>query len=595
VTAKVEAPAPVSRREALAQAAALVGSERKLLVGAGALILVNRAAALGPAAAAKFVIDGVVGAQRPDLLAPVALGLVAAVAIEAASGFAVYRAVGIVSQRAVTRVRAQLHAHVLGLPAGELDTLSAGWLLSRLMSDPDALRDVLGPGLVQLASGTLTALLAVALLLSLEWTLAAAVLGVVAVSLAALVLGLARVSAAFRATAEISAELTGRVIEALGGIDAVKTARAERREAWAFARTSHRLLRAFVRAFAGVGGVIALSALATGLVTAAVLLFGGRAALAGRLTPGDLVLYVLLAGLLSSPLLQVAAHVGELGRAAVALGRMAQLRAIATEDDRDRGLASMAEVTGAVAFDRLSYAYPRGRWALHDVSFEAPPGATVALVGLNGSGKTTAIRLIGGLLRPTRGRVLVDGRDLAEVGLRSWRAHVAAVWQEPFLFDGTIADNIAYARPRAARAEMRRAGLLAHCEEFVSRLPDGYDTRVGERGARLSGGERQRVAIARAFLADPRVLLLDEPTAHLDPECEALIRDALKALRAGRTTFVVAHRLATVRDADQILVLEGGTLAERGTHEELLARRGAYWRLATGQPRPEPRLAEGVA
>jgi ABC-type multidrug transport system fused ATPase/permease subunit len=595
VTAKAVAPTPVAWRDALALAAALVGSERKLLLGAGALILVNRAAAFGPAAASKIVIDEVVGAHRPDLLAPVVLGLVAAVAIEAASGFVVYHAVGIMSQRAVTRLRGRLHAHVLGLPAGELDVLSGGWLLSRVMSDPDALRDLLGPGLVQLASGALTALLAVALLRAFDWTLAAAVLGVLAASLAALVLGVARVYAAFQATAEISAELTGRLLESLGGIDAVKSARAERGEASAFGRTSHRLLRAFVRACTGVGGVIALSVLATGLVTAAVLLLGGEAALASRLTPGDLVLYVLIAGLLASPLLQVAARVGDLGRAGAALGRMAQLRAIATEEDRDRGLASIAEAAGAVAFDRLSYCYPRGRWALRQVSFEAPPGTMVALVGLNGSGKTTAMRLIGGLLRPTGGRVLVDGRDLAEVRLHSWRAHVAAVWQEPFLFDGTIADNIAYVRPRAARAEIRRAGLLAHCEEFVSRLAEGYDTRVGERGARLSGGERQRVAIARAFLADPRVLLLDEPTAHLDPECEALIRDALKALRAGRTTFVVAHRLATVRDADQILVLEGGTLAEQGTHEELLARRGAYWRLAMRQPRPEPRLAEGAA
>ncbi|MBA3498246.1 MAG: ABC transporter ATP-binding protein, partial [Gemmatimonadales bacterium] len=488
----VPAPVPVPWRQVLAQVSGLIRSERKLLLGAGGLILVNRGAALGPAAASKIVIDGVVGSHRPDLLAPVALGLVAAVAVEAASGFAIYRAVGIVSQRAVTRVRGELHAHVLGLPAGDFDSMSGGCLLSRLMSDPDALRDVLGPGLVQLASGALTALLAVALLLALDWTLTAAVLGILAASLAALVLGLSRVYGAFHATAEISAELTGRLVETIGGIDAVKTARAERREAYSFACTSHRLLRAFVRAFSGVGGVIALSALATGLVTATVLLLGGRAALAGRLTLGDLVLYLLLAGLLASPLLQIAAHVAELGRAGVALARIAQVRAIATEDDRDRGLASIARVTGAVAFDRLSYAYMPGRWALRDVSFEAGPGATVALVGLNGSGKTTAMRLIGGLLRPTAGRVLIDGRDLADVRLRSWRAHVAAVWQEPFLFDVTIADNIAYGRPRASRAEIRRAGLLAHCEEFVGLLPGGYDTRVGERGARLSGGQRQR-------------------------------------------------------------------------------------------------------
>jgi subfamily B ATP-binding cassette protein MsbA len=582
-------------REILVEASELVRGERRLLIGVCALVLLNRGAALGPALASKIVIDGVIGSRRPGLLAPVVMGLIAAVAIEAASGFAIYRLAGITSQRAVTRLRGKLHAHALGLSVGDFDTIPCGVLLSRLMSDPDALRDVLGPGLVQVASGMLTALLGVALLMALDWTLAAAVLGVLAAALAALIVGLSRLYGAFHAAAEITAELTARLAEVFGGIAVVKTVLAERREAYAFACASHRHLRAVVCAFSGVGTVIAGSALASGLVTTATLLIGGRAVLVGRLTPGDLVLYLFLAALLASPLLQIAAHVTELGRAGAALGRISQLRAIATEDDHDRGLGSIAKPKGAVAFERLSYAYPRGRLALREVSFEAAPGTTVALVGLNGSGKTTAVRLIGGLLRPTAGRILVDGRDLAGVRLRSWRSHVAAVWQEPFLFDGTIAENIAYSRPGASAAEIRRVAELAHCEEMVRSLPDGYDTRVGERGVRLSGGQRQRVAIARAFLVDPQILLLDEPTSHLDTESEALIGNAVRGLRAGRTTFIVAQRLATVREADQILVLEGGTLAERGTHEELIARGGAYWRLLNRHLGPEPLMAEGAA
>jgi ABC-type multidrug transport system fused ATPase/permease subunit len=573
----------------------LFRGERRLLLRVCALVMVNRVTALGPAAASKIVIDQVVGAHRPELVPPLALGLVVAVAVEAATGFALYRSIGVASQRAITRLRTSLHAHVLDLPAGFFDGARSGGLLSRLMADPDVVRDVFGPGLVQLASGVLTAVLAVSLLLALDWTLTAAVTAILLASLVALSLGLARLYRAFHVTSELTAELTGRLAEVLGGIRVVKTFGAERREAHAFTRESHRLLRAFARAFGGVGGVLAVSALATGLVNAAVLVLGGRAVLAGSLTLGDLVLYVFLVGLLSVPLLQIAAHMSELGQAAAALSRIAQLKAVATEDDHDRGLTSLAAVAGAVAFDRVSFAFRPSRWALRDVSFEAPAGTTVAIVGLNGSGKTTTMRLLGGLARPTAGRMLVDGRDLAAVRLRAWRKHVAAVLQEPFLFDGSIAENIAYGRARASPAEIRRVGRLAHCEEFVGGLPDGYATRVGERGVQLSGGQRQRVAIARALLADPRVLLLDEATAHLDPASEALVQDGLRALRAGRTTFVIAHRLATVRDADQILVLESGALVERGTHAELITRRGYYWRLAAGQVPPEPWRAEGVA
>ena len=577
------------------EAALLLRGEGKLLLCIGALVIVNRVAALGPALASKVVLDRVIVDRRPDLLGLIAVGLVATLTVEAISSYELYRAVGISSQRAITRLRTALHAHVLRLPAGFFDGTQSGGLLARLVTDPETVRDLLGPGLVQVASGVLTAALAVAVLAALDWRLGVAVLALLLGSVTALVVCLSRLYREFRVTSEQTGELTGRLAEVLGGIMVVKTFRAERREALAFTRESHRLLRAFGRAFAGAGAVLSASTMATGLMGVVVLVLGGEAALRGSLTVGDLVLYLILVGLLTSPLLQIAAHVSEIGRAAGALARIAELKALATVEDSDHGLAALADVEGGVTFDRVSYSYRSETWALHEVSFEALPGATVAIVGLNGSGKTTTLRLLAGLARPTAGRILVDGQDLAAVRLREWRRHVAAVLQEPFLFDGTIADNIAYGRPGASPAEIRRVGGLALCEEFVGRLPGGYTARVGERGVQLSGGQRQRVAIARALLADPRVLLLDEPTAHLDPESEILIREALRTLRAGRTTFVIAHRFATVRDADQILVLESGALVERGTHEELIARQGAYWRLAAGQDLRPRWIAEGAA
>jgi ABC-type multidrug transport system, ATPase and permease components len=585
---------PAGWRPALAEAALLVHGERRLLVAVVALIVVNRVAALWPALASKIVIDRIVGGHRPDLLPPLTLALLAAVAIEAGSRYSLYRAIGICSQRAVTRLRMTLQAHVLRLPTGFFDDNRTGALLARLMTDPDTVRDVFGPGLVQAASGALTAVLAFAVLISLDWRLSSALLAMLFAALAALICGLSWLHQEFRATSERAETLTGRLAEVLSGIRVVKGFRGERREALSFARESHRILRASARASTAVAATLALSALASGLMGAVVLFLGGRRVLDGRLTMGDLVLYLFLVGLLATPLLQIAAHVSELGRASAALGRIAELKAIEIEDRRANGLGGMSAITGAVAFERVGYAYLPGRWALHDVSFEVASGATVAIVGLNGAGKTTALMLLAGLARPTTGRIVVDGRDLAEVRLGDWRKHTAAVLQEPFLFEGTIADNIAYGRPGASANEIRRVGRLAHCEEFVVRLSDGYASRVGERGIHLSGGQRQLVTIARALLADPRILLLDEPTAPLDLESETLIRDALLRLRTGRTTFVIAHRFATVLDADQILVFDRGVLIERGTHDELVARGGAYWRLANRGPVSQV-LGEDVA
>jgi subfamily B ATP-binding cassette protein MsbA len=260
---------------------------------------------------------------------------------------------------------------------------------------------------------------------------------------------------------------------------------------------------------------------------------------------------------------------------------------MATEDDEDASRDPLPHVRGEVAFDDVTFEYNTDAPVLKHVSFRAPAGSTTALVGSSGSGKSTLISLVMTFNRPGSGRVLVDGKDLMTVKLRDYRSQLGVVLQDNFLFDGTIADNIAYGNPHASREEIVAVSKIAHCDEFIQGFEKQYDTIVGERGVRLSGGQRQRVAIARAILANPRVLILDEATSSLDSESEALIQDGLKRLRQGRTTFVIAHRLSTIRSADQILVLEHGEIVERGTHEELLSVDGRYKQLYDKQYRFE--------
>src|SRR5258708_7266729 len=282
---------------------------------------------------------------------------------------------------------------------------------------------------------------------------------------------------------------------------------------------------------------------------------------------------------MTMPVIQLASIGTQLSEAFAGLDRIREIRRMATEDQEDENRAPLPEVRGQVEFENVTFEYNAGVPVLKRVSFSAPAGSTTALVGSSGSGKSTLISLVMTFNRPLSGRVLVDGYDLTSVKLRDYREHLGVVLQDNFLFDGTIAANIAYARPHASRDEVRAVSRIAHCDEFIEGVENGYDRMVGERGVRLSGGQRQRVAIARAILADPRILILDEATSSLDSESEAMIQDGLKALRQGRTTFVIAHRLSTIRSSDQILVLEHGEIVERGTHEQLLAPNGRYRQL----------------
>jgi subfamily B ATP-binding cassette protein MsbA len=583
----------VARREAWREARAAVWKERRLLGMGMALMLANRVAALALPVAAKLVIDDVIGAHRRARLVPLAAGAVAAIVIEGLAASRLAQVTGVGAQRIVTVLREELHAHVMRLPVSFFDAERSGALLSRVMSDTEQVRIVIASGIVPLAGGVVTAAAALGVMAWVSWPLTVAII----LASSALGIGLARsyggLSAAFRDVSRRHAGMSARLAESLAGIRVVKGCGAERWETAEFARRSRAL---FDAAAAGVRRVARLTAgttMATGFAGVLLLVAGAQAIAAGAMTLGDLAMFAYLVGLLAAPLVQAAAMSGELGKAAAGMARIRELRVVPTEDDEDRELASVPRVVGAVELEDVSYAYAAGRFVLRGIDLYAVPASTVALVGASGAGKSTLCRLLLAFDRPTRGRVLIDGRDLAGLKRTEYRAHVGVVLQDAVLFDGTIAEAIRYARGDATTADVRAVAALAQCDEFIERLPNGYDTVIGERGVRLSGGQRQRVAIARALLASPRILVLDEATSSLDAESEAAVQEGLELLRRGRTTFVIAHRLSTIRSADQIVVLEGGRIVERGSHEALMARRGVYRRLYERQWRGERSRSRG--
>ena len=572
---------------AFAEASALVRRYRAPLLLALLLVVVNRLAALSLPAASKYVVDEIIGGHRPELLVPVALVLSATVLLDAITAFGAAHVAGIAGQRAIADSRRELQGHLLRLPLKRLDASQSGTLASRVIADSEQVRYLIGSGSVQLASSVLTAILALALLLHFNAPAGIAVAGILTVVLAGFATGFRRISSTLERVAHVRAELTGQLTETLNGSRVVKAYLAERREAHRFTQQVHRLLRDSIQAVRGISHFNACTTLVAGGIGAFLLLAGARAVTTETMSLGSLVMYLSLTSFLLAPVVQVAATAGDLGNAAAALGRIAELRGWATEEHDDRHRARISHVKGAVDFDRVSYAYVLGQWALREVSFHAEAGSVTAVVGLNGSGKSTLCRLLLAYEEPTWGRVLVDGRDLAGVRRRDYRSHVGVVLHDDLLFDGTIAENIRYGRPGTSLSEMRAVARLAHCSEFIELLPDGYSTMLGQGGARLSAGQRQRLAIARALLLNPSILILDEATASLDADSEALIRDALRSLCLGRTTFVVSHHFWMTQAADQILVLEEGGVVEQGWHEELLSREGRYWKLYHARREPK--------
>jgi ABC-type multidrug transport system fused ATPase/permease subunit len=568
----------VSRETAFREARELVRQHRgRLALGFG-IMLVNRAAGLVLPASSKHLLDTVLPSNDPRQLVVLAIVVAAATLVQSGTSFALSQVLGVAAQRAITEMRRRVQAHLVRLPIRTFDATQTGILVSRVMSDAEGIRNLVGSGLVQLVGGAITATVGLGVLFWLNWQLTAVTLVLLGVFAVGMGVAFTRLRPIFRERGKINAEVTGRLVESISGVRVVKAYTAERRETLAFSRSAHRLLRNVASSMTGVSATAALSTVVVGAIGTLLVIVGGRDLMRGTMTEGDFLMYILFTGIVAAPLVQIASIGTQITEAFAGLDRIRELLGVTREDADDASLTPVPSVAGDIALEGVTFGYDPEAPVLHDISLVAPRGTTTALVGSSGSGKSTLVSLVMAFNRPDRGRILVDGQDLATLRLREYRSHLGIVLQDNFLFDGTILENIRFARPEATDAEVREAARVAHCDEFALGFADGYATIVGERGVRLSGGQRQRVAIARAILADPAILILDEATSSLDSESEALIQDGLQRLRRGRTTFVIAHRLSTITSADQILVLEAGRIVERGQHAELVELAGGRYR-----------------
>ena len=569
----------VDTRRAWREARTLLFQHRRSLALGLGLMILSRLAGLVLPFSTKYLIDNVLGKHNSHLLLPLALAAGVATLIQAVTSYANSQVVSVAAQRAIMTMRQRVQEHILRLPIRYFDTTKSGIIIARVMNDAEGIRNLVGTGLIQLVGGVLTAVLALGVLFWLNWHLTLATLIFLGAFGGAMAVAFKKLRPLFKARSEITAEITGRLGEAVGGVRILKVYVAEDREARIFAEGAERLFQNVAGTITGTSSITAFSTAIIGGIGVLIMIVGGRAIFAGAMTLGDLIMYTFFVGLMAAPVVQIANIGTQVSEAFAGLDRIREILDLPTEDQEDLARAPLPAMAGRVAFKEVEFEYEADTPVLRGLSFEVPAGSTVALVGSSGSGKSTIIGLLMAFNRPQRGQVLVDGQDIQTVRLRDYRAKLGVVMQDNFLFDGTVAENIGFAKPGATRAELEAVGRIAHVDEFVERFAAGYDTVVGERGVKLSGGQRQRVAIARAILADPRILILDEATSSLDSESEAMIRDGLRKLRAGRTTFVIAHRLSTIETADQILVVEAGQIVERGRHEELLALNGRYKQL----------------
>ena len=569
---------------------ALMKPRRGLLAMGFVLMAINRLSGLVLPASTKYFVDNVVVKKQVGVLTPIVVAVLFATILQGLTSFSLTQLLSKSAQKMITELRRKVQAHIGRLPISFYDANKTGVLVSRIMSDVEGVRNLIGTGLVEFVGGLMTAVIALVYLIHASVLMTAVAFSILLVFGFGISKAFTTIRPIFRARPKITGEVTGRLTESLGGVRVVKGYHAEEREEKIFASGVQRLLDNVLKTLTATSLMSLSGAMLLGIVSTLMLELGGHKILSGSMTLGQWFAYNAFLAFLIAPVFQIVAIGTQITEAITGLERTREILKENPEDETPGRTVSLERVEGLVEMEHVSFAYETRKEVLHDVNFKSEPGTVTALVGPSGAGKSTIIGLIAAFYVPSSGRVLVDGVDLSSVKLSSYRTQLGVVLQETFLFDGTIRENVAFARPEATEDEILAACHIARVDEFAESFENKYDTVVGERGIKLSGGQKQRVSIARAILADPRILILDEATSSLDSESEALIQEGLRYLMRGRTTFVIAHRLSTIRRADQILVVEAGKIIERGNHQTLYALSGRYYDLYTKQHAVEANL-----
>ncbi|MBK7381841.1 MAG: ABC transporter ATP-binding protein [Flavobacteriales bacterium] len=549
------------------------------------LIAISRAASLVLPWQTKVLLDDVVPNKDLDHLWNLLAIVVGAIVVQSITSFLLTKLLSVEAQLMISKLRAQVARKILSLPISFFDNTKSGALVSRIMTDVEGVRNLVGTGLVQLVGGTLTAIASLILLINISPLMTLCTLIPVGIFAVIALKAFGRIRPIFRTRGVINAEVTGRLTETLNGVRVIKGFNAEEQENRAFENGVLRLFENVKQSLTATALITSTSALLLGLASAGIMGLGGHQIINGELTLGEFLSFTLYLGFMIAPIVQMSNIGSQLTEAFAGLDRTEEIMNMTPEDVPDERPVVLNSLRGDIRFDDVSFAYEEGKEVVNNISFDAPAGSVTALVGTSGSGKSTIAGLAATFLTPKSGTITVDGQDLSKVGLSSYRQHLGVVLQDDFLFEGTIRENILFPRPEATEEQLQRSVHGAYVSEFTDRFEKGLDTVIGERGVKLSGGQRQRVAIARAMLADPKILILDEATSNLDTESEALIQKSLNELVKDRTTFVIAHRLSTIRQATRILVIEQGRIAESGTHAELIAKEGRYFDLYTYQAR----------
>jgi ABC-type multidrug transport system fused ATPase/permease subunit len=555
---------------------ALIAPRKSLLLLGFVLMAINRIAGLVLPFSSKWLMDNVIAKHQMELLKPLIGAVLIATVIQGITSFALTQTLSKAAQRLITELRMRVYSHVSRLPVAYYDANKTGNLVSRIMSDVEGVRNLVGTGIVDFIGGILTSILALGVLFYTSVLMTAIAFFFMVLAIVALTRAFKHIRPIFRERGKINAEVSGRLTESLGGVRVVKGYHAEKREQAVFASGVQRLLDNVLKTLTATSVMSLSTSVLLGAVGSIIMYVGARQILAGTLTIGDLSRYTLFLGFLIAPVIQMVAIGTQLTEAIAGLDRTREILNEKPEDEDPRRTVTLPELAGAVRFENVDFSYEIGRSVLHGVSFDAQPGTVTALVGSSGSGKSTIIGLVAAFHNPNEGKVYVDGADLATVRLDSYRTRLGVVLQDSFLFDGTIYENVSFSRPQATREQVLDACRIARVDEFAERFDTKYETIVGERGVKLSGGQRQRISIARAILADPRILILDDATSSVDTSTEGQIKRALGDVLNGRTTFVIAHRLSTISLADRIVVLEAGRIVADGTHDELLTQSELY-------------------